>query len=100
MLLRAENIKQKLFLGDGNRKVSNLYRPRVPQQLSNLALSSFNKNKERDLAIRTLLLASGVRLSEAVNPDLRDLNLKMMVIDITRKVELICPVSLPLQNFT
>ena len=48
-------------------------------------LSSFNKNKERDLAIIALLLASGVRLSEAVNLDLRDLNLKMMVIDVTRK---------------
>ena len=45
----------------------------------------FNKNKERDLAIIALLLASGVRLSEAVNLDLRDLNLKMMVIDVTRK---------------
>ncbi len=43
------------------------------------------KNKERDLAIIALLLASGVRLSEAVNLDLRDLNLKMMVIDVTRK---------------
>ena len=53
--------------------------------LSNRALSSFNKNKERDLAIIALLLASGVRLSEAVNLDLRDLNLKMMVIDVTRK---------------
>ena len=58
-----------------------------PQTLSNRALSSFNKNKERDLAIIALLLASGVRLSEAVNLDLRDLNLKMMVIDVTRKVE-------------
>ena len=55
------------------------------QTLSNRALSSFNKNKERDLAIIALLLASGVRLSEAVNLDLRDLNLKMMVIDVTRK---------------
>ena len=56
-----------------------------PKTLSNRALSSFNKNKERDLAIIALLLASGVRLSEAVNLDLRDLNLKMMVIDVTRK---------------
>ena len=32
-----------------------------------------------------MLLASGVRLSEAVNLDLKDINLKMMVIDVTRK---------------
>ena len=54
-------------------------------KLSNRAKSSFYKNKERDLAIIALLLASGVRLSEAVNLDLKDINLKMMVIDVTRK---------------
>ena len=37
------------------------------------------------MAIIALLLASGVRLSEAVNLDLKDINLKMMVIDVTRK---------------
>ena len=37
------------------------------------------------MVIIALLLASGVRLSEAVNLDLKDINLKMMVIDVTRK---------------
>ena len=82
---RAENIKQKLFLGDETEGFLNYIDREYPQTLSNRALSSFNKNKERDLAIIALLLASGVRLSEAVNLDLRDLNLKMMVIDVTRK---------------
>ena len=54
-------------------------------KLSNRAKSSFYKNKERDLAIIALLLSSGVRLSEAVNLDLKDINLKRMVIDVTRK---------------
>ncbi|KXT76527.1 Tyrosine recombinase XerC [Streptococcus sp. DD12] len=54
-------------------------------KLSNRAKSSFYKNKERDLAIIALLLASGVRLSEAVNLDLKDVNLNMMVIEVTRK---------------
>ena len=54
-------------------------------KLSNRAKSSFRKNKERDLAVIALLLASGVRLSEAVNLDLKDLNLRMMVIEVTRK---------------
>lgn len=54
-------------------------------KLSHRALSSFQKNKERDLALIALLLASGVRLSEAVNLDLKDLNLNMMVIEVTRK---------------
>lgn len=47
------------------------------------ALSSFDKIK-RDVK-HIALLASGVRLSEAVNLDLKDLNLKMMVIEVTRK---------------
>ena len=70
---RAENIKQKLFLGDETEGFLTYIDQDYPQQLSNRALSSFNKNKERDLAIIALLLASGVRLSEAVNLDLRDL---------------------------
>ena len=69
--------KQKVFLTISTRSTL--------KHSQNRALSSFNKNKERDLAIIALLLASGVRLSEAVNLDLRDLNLKMMVIDVTRK---------------
>ena len=82
---RAENIKQKLFLGDETEGFLTYIDQEYPKELSNRALSSFNKNKERDLAIIALLLASGIRLSEAVNLDLKDLNLKMMVIDVIRK---------------
>ena len=82
---RAENIKQKLFLGDETEEFLQYIDREYTKKLSNRALSSFNKNKERDLAIIALLLASGVRLSEAVNLDLKDINLKMMVIEVTRK---------------
>ena len=82
---RAENIKQKLFLGDETEGFLDHIENEYPKKLSNRALSSFEKNKERDLAIVALLLASGVRLSEAVNLDLKDLNLKTMVIEVTRK---------------
>lgn len=82
---RAENIKQKLFLGDETQRFLDYIETDYPNQLSSRALSSFNKNKERDLALIALLLASGVRLSEAVNLDLKDLNLKMMLIEVTRK---------------
>ncbi|MDQ0221779.1 tyrosine recombinase XerS [Streptococcus moroccensis] len=82
---RAENIKQKLFLGDETQGFLDYIENEYPDQLSPRALSSFNKNKERDLAVIALLLASGVRLSEAVNLDLKDLNLKMMLIEVTRK---------------
>ena len=82
---RAENIKQKLFLGDETEGFLVHIEHEYPKKLSNRALSSFEKNKERDLAIVALLLASGVRLSEAVNLDLKDLNLKTMVIEVVRK---------------
>ena len=82
---RAENIKQKLFLGDETAAFLEYIDCEYENKLSNRAKSSFRKNKERDLAIIALLLASGVRLSEAVNLDLKDLNIKMMVIEITRK---------------
>lgn len=82
---RAENIKQKLFLGDETMEFLEYIDTEYANKLSNRAKSSFQKNKERDLAIIALLLASGVRLSEAVNLDLKDLNLNMMVIEVTRK---------------
>ncbi|MGT2887345.1 tyrosine recombinase XerS [Streptococcus didelphis] len=82
---RAENIKQKLFLGDETMEFLEYIDNEYEAKLSNRAKSSFHKNKERDLAIIALLLASGVRLSEAVNMDLKDINLKMMVIEVTRK---------------
>ena len=66
---RAENIKQKLFLGDETMEF----------------LDYVENEYEVKLSIIALLLASGVRLSEAVNLDLKDINLKMMVIDVTRK---------------
>ncbi|MEX5397152.1 tyrosine recombinase XerS [Streptococcus sp. ZJ93] len=82
---RAENIKQKLFLGDETMEFLEYVDIQYPVKLSKRALSSFQKNKERDLAILALLLASGVRLSEAVNLNLSDVNVKMMMIEVTRK---------------
>lgn len=82
---RAENIKGKLFLGDETMAFIDYIDTGYQNKLSHRALSSFQKNKERDLALIALLLASGVRLSEAVNLDLKDLNLNMMVIEVTRK---------------
>ncbi|WP_019322570.1 tyrosine recombinase XerS [Streptococcus mutans] len=82
---RAENIKQKLFLGNETMEFLEYVDCEYEYKLSKRALSSFRKNKERDLAIIALLLASGVRLSEAVNLDLKDVNLNMMIIEVTRK---------------
>lgn len=82
---RAENMKEKLFLGEETQQFLDFIDLTYPTQLSNRALSSFMKNKERDLALIALLLASGIRLSEAVNLDLKDLNLKTLRVEVIRK---------------
>ncbi|GBG97220.1 tyrosine recombinase XerS [Lactococcus termiticola] len=82
---RAENIKGKLFLGDESQDFLDHIDQDYELTLSNRAKSSFLKNKERDLAIIALILASGIRLSEAVGIDVKDLNLKTMVVEVTRK---------------
>lgn len=82
---RAETIKQKLFLGDETMAFLDYVDCEYENKLSNRAKASFQKNKERDLAIIALLLASGVRLSEAVNLDLKDFNSNMMIIEVIRK---------------
>ena len=82
---RAENIKGKLFLGDETQGFLDYINNDYEKILSNRARSSFIKNKERDLAIIALILASGIRLSEAVNVDLKDLNLRTSIVEVTRK---------------
>lgn len=82
---RAENIKNKLFLGDETQGFLDYISNEYVKDLSNRAKSSFEKNKERDLALIALMLASGVRLSEVVGVNIRDLNLNTMVIEVTRK---------------
>ena len=82
---RAENIKNKLFLGDETQGFLDYIATDYEKNLSARANSSFKKNKERDLAIIALILASGIRLSEAVGIDLRDLNLSQLIVEVTRK---------------
>ncbi|MDR0921632.1 MAG: tyrosine recombinase XerS [Lactobacillales bacterium] len=82
---RAENIKSKLFLGDETQEFLDFIDNEYEKNLSPRALSFFKKNKERDLAINALILASGIRLSEAINIDLDNLNLRTQRVDVLRK---------------
>ena len=54
-------------------------------QLTGQALAYYNKTKERDLAILTLLLGTGIRVSECVGLDLSDVDFKNNGITVTRK---------------
>lgn len=54
-------------------------------KLSGQALTYYNKTKDRDLAILTLLLGTGIRVSECVGLDLTDVDFKNNGITVTRK---------------
>lgn len=54
-------------------------------KLTGQALAYYNKTKNRDLAILTLLLGTGIRVSECVGLDLSDLDFKNNGITVTRK---------------
>lgn len=54
-------------------------------KLTGQALTYYNKTKNRDLAILTLLLGTGIRVSECVGLDLTDVDFKNNGITVTRK---------------
>ena len=54
-------------------------------KLTGQALVYYRKTKDRDLAILTLLLGTGIRVSECVGLDLNDVDFKNNGITVTRK---------------
>lgn len=82
---RAEAMKPKLFLGEESQQFLDFISQEYPKQLKARALVSYNQNVERDLAMIALFLSTGIRLSELVNTNLKDLNLNTMTVDVTRK---------------
>ena len=55
------------------------------KKLTGQALNYYKKTRERDLAILTLLLGTGIRVSELVGLDLNDVDFKNYGITVTRK---------------
>ncbi len=55
------------------------------EKLTGQALAYYRRTKSRDLAILTLLLGTGIRVSECVGLDLNDVDLKNNGITVTRK---------------
>ena len=82
---KAESLKPKLFLGDETQEFLDYIVNKYPTTLSPRAATSYKKNVERDLAIISLILASGLRLSELTNLDLKDINLNLLTADVIRK---------------
>ena len=74
-----------LYMGEKKHEWLKFIDDQYEHTLSNRARSSFIFNKERDLAIIALLLASGIRVSELVRLNLKDLNLRERSILVIRK---------------
>ena len=55
------------------------------QTLTGKALAYYNKTRERDIALMTLLLGTGIRVSECVGLDIEDLDFRNNGIRIVRK---------------
>lgn len=82
---RAEEIEDKLFLGNESQEYLDYIDSKYELQLSAHAKSYFIKNKERDLAINAIMLGAGLRLTETVGIDLEDLNFERNTVSVMRK---------------
>ncbi|WP_267202527.1 tyrosine recombinase XerS [Limosilactobacillus kribbianus] len=82
---RAHNLASHMYRGQMKFDFINFIENEYPQKCDKRARTAFMRNKERDIAIITLILGTGVRVSEAANVDLADLNLKQKLLDVTRK---------------
>lgn len=82
---RAHNLASHMYRGQMKFDFINFIRNEYPQKCDKRARPAFKRNYERDIAIITLILGTGVRVSEAANVNLADLNLKQQLLDVTRK---------------
>lgn len=82
---RNAKFSPMLYTGDKKHEWLEFIQNKYEYTLSNRAASSFKFNKERDLAIIALLLGSGIRVSELVRLNLKDLNLRDRSILVIRK---------------
>lgn len=82
---RAAAIKEKLFLGDESMGYLNFIEYDYPKSISLKQLPYYKKSLERDLAINALILGTGLRVSEAANININDLNLATNTVSVIRK---------------
>ncbi len=82
---RADQLRKKMFLGKEKNEFIVWVENEYPKKLNSHQLAFFKKNKERDLAIISLLMATGIRVSELTNANITDLNLSGHEIQVIRK---------------
>lgn len=84
---RATKISSKIFQNDEDVNflyfVQNIYETELPEKSRKKAY--FQRDKERDVAILSLFLGSGIRVNELANLRMRDLDFQENTINIIRK---------------
>ena len=87
LLVDMPKLHEKAIIRLDNDEVSMLldFVEHAGETLTGQALAYYNKTRERDLAILTLLLGTGIRVSECVGLDLNDVDFKNYGITVTRK---------------
>lgn len=82
---RAHSLASHMYRGEMKFDFIRFIQNEYPQKCDKRAVHAYKINKERDIAIIALILGTGVRVSEAANVNLADLNLKQSLLDVTRK---------------
>lgn len=82
---RAHAMASHMYRGEMKFTFMTFINNEYEQHCDKRALPAFKINKERDLALIALILGTGVRVSEAVNVNLADINWKQNMLDVTRK---------------
>ena len=82
---RAHALASHMYRGELKFDFLTFIAQEYPQKCDKRAQASFMINQERDLAIIALILGTGIRVSEAANVNLADLNWQQKMLDVTRK---------------
>jgi len=82
---RARKITEKIFIGDMDVEFLDFVKNEYPASLSPSQKRFFERDKERDFAILSMFLGSGIRLSELSNLRLKDIDFSSNQISIIRK---------------
>lgn len=82
---RATEIQAHMYRGQMKHDFIDFLSNKYEGKVSNYVAGHFKKNKERDIALIALMLGTGVRVQEASNTNINDLDLKMGMLSVTRK---------------
>lgn len=82
---RAHVLESHMYTGNMKYEFLDFIDHEYENQCNKQALPSFKKNRERDMAIIALILGTGIRVSECANVNMKDLNIKSAILDVTRK---------------